>query len=332
MIKQKINTFTLKLMLLAGLLFAHPAQALTFNIDPHSDIVGEVEYVTSVKGDSLYTIGREHDIGQLEMQNANPKINPNKNLAVGTNVVVPSAYILPPGAREGMVINVAELRVYYFSPDGTTVTTHPLGIGKQGWRTPIGETTIIRKREHPTWTPPDAIRAEAEANGHELPDVVPAGPHNPLGEYAMNLGWNGYEMHGTNAPASVGLRSSHGCMRMYPEDIKNLFNIVEVGTKVRVIYEPYKIGVKDGNMFIEAHSLFTDAYYNKDQTDKFDLLQQTAQTVPQSAAVDWNKAKQFVKEAFGYPVVLTTDRSTTINTTTTTTTTMSTSPNTSSGE
>jgi L,D-transpeptidase ErfK/SrfK len=299
-----INNLASKILTVAAISCLSPVFALEFAIDPKTDVIGEVKYIISKKGQDLHSIARDYDLGLLELQEANPSIkNPDK-LKPGTKLVIPTAFILPPGDRTGIVINLAEIRVYYFSPDGKTVFTHPLGIGKQGWGTPIGETTIVRKREHPTWTPPANIREEEEARGIDLPDVYPAGPNNPLGEYAMSLGWNGYEMHGTNAPKSIGLRSSHGCMRMYPEDIKSLFSMVPVGTKVRVMYEPYKLGVKDGDLFLEAHELFTDNYYNIDHNDKFTALQQTVKTVdyPDASTIDWNQAKKLVKDAVGYPV------------------------------
>lgn len=295
-----------KLIVACAVFCVNPVVALTFTIDKNSDIVGEVQYVTAQKGDTLYTIGRAHDIGLLEMQEANPKIKSEK-IKVGTTVLVPTQFILPPGERNGIVVNLAELRVYYFSPDQQTVVTHPLGVGRLGWRTPIGETTIVRKRAHPTWTPPDSIRAYEESKGVTLPDVVPAGPNNPLGEYAMNLGWQNYLMHGTNKPSSVGIRSSSGCMRMYPEDIKNLFNLVEVGTKVRVIYEPYKLGIKDGKLFLEAHELFPENYYNINHDDKFDLLQESINEIQysNSSQINWNAAKELIHETYGYPVDIT---------------------------
>ena len=287
--------------------FISPVHAATYEISKGSDIVGRIQTVVVKKGDTLHSIAREHDLGYLEMVEANPKINPNKKLIVGTELVLPTEYILPQAERNGIVINLAELRVYYFSPDGETVTTHPVGIGRQGWRTPIGETKIIRKREHPTWTPPDSIRAAEEDRGVDLPDVIPAGPHNPLGEYAMNLGWNGYLMHGTNVPDSIGTRSSHGCMRMYPEDIKNLFGLVDVGTKVQVIYEPFKIGVKNGELYLEAHELFPDDYYNPNNEDSFSLLQETVknENYPHGSQINWDEAKQLIDATYGYPVNIT---------------------------
>lgn len=294
-------------MFIAALFFVQPAFAQTFAITPGSDLVGEIQYVTSVKGDTLHTIARAHDIGMLEIEEANPHINPEKTLVAGTKLLIPTEYILPPGDREGIVINLAELRAYYFPPGQNIVMTFPLGIGQVGWRTPIGETTIIRKREHPDWTPPPSIQAEAESRGRSLPAVVPAGPNNPLGDYAMNLGWNGYMMHGTRAPTSIGLRSSHGCMRMYPEDIDALFHSVEIGTKVRAIYEPYKMGMKDGKLYLEAHEMFPDNYYKIKHDDKFATLGEVVSSMnyPDKDKINWFEVKDLMKETNGYPVDIT---------------------------
>ncbi len=293
-------------LFISTILYLQPLQAATFTLTPNSDIVGEIQYVTVKKGDSMYSIARSHDLGLMDMLEANPNVNPDK-LVPGNTLLVPTQFILPPGPREGIVINLAEIRVYFFPPNTNIVMTFPLGIGEVGWRTPIGETTIIRKRENPTWTPPASIHAEAARKGRTLPKVVAAGPKNPLGSYAMNLGWNGYLMHGTQAPTSIGQRSSHGCMRMYPEDIKALFHAVTVGTKVRAIYEPYKIGMKDGKLFIEAHELFPDNYYKIRYSDKFDALQNTVAdtTYPQSDAINWLEVKVQIDSTNGYPVEIT---------------------------
>src|SRR5690606_9951022 len=135
----------------------------------------------------------------------------------------PSAFILPPGPREGIVLNLAELRLYYYHPGGKKVSTFPVGIGRSGWLTPVGETVIARKKEGPTWIPPKSIREYMKKKGVHLPEKVYPGPENPLGDFALYLGWQNYLMHGTNQPNTVGIRSSSGCIRMYPEDIKRLF-------------------------------------------------------------------------------------------------------------
>lgn len=292
------------LLVIMALAFAPAAFGLTFNIEPGSDIVGEVQHYTVQKGDTMHSIARKFDMGYDEMVEANPAVKPGK-LKPGTDLLIPSEFILPNVPHEGIVLNVAEMRVYYFPANSNTVITHPVGLGQQGWRTPIGETTIVAKRANPTWTPPPSIRREAAARGRTLPAVVGAGPNNPLGLYAMNLGWQNYLMHGTNSPNSVGTRASHGCIRMYAEDIDNLFHHVSVGDKVRVIHEPFKVGLKDGTMYLEAHKPFVETYYNAGVPSDTMLEQAIFAEMPDHNAdpmVDWGTAHKLIDETYGYPL------------------------------
>lgn len=297
------------LLIIAAIFFLSPAYALEYTIEKDSDIVGEVQSYTIQKGDTFDEIARKYDLGVLELQEANPTVNRNKKLAVGTKLVIPTSFILPSAPREGIVLNIAELRVYFYPADSDKVYTYPVGLGQQGWKTPTGKTTIVKKRENPIWIPPDSIRAKYARKGQILPAYVPAGPNNPLGLYALNLGWTNYRMHGTNAPGSVGLRSSHGCIRMLPEDIERLFNQVEVGTKVNIIHEPFKVGVKDGELYLEAHQPFPEEYYTKDEADD-DILNAAislGKTDPDydDEEVNWSEARKLIKETYGYPVMIT---------------------------
>ena len=220
------------------------AGAATYKID--GDMAGEVAQYTVKDKDTLYSIARHFDIGIVELMAANPGLDPWIP-PVGTVLTLPMAYVLPTISRKGIVIDLSELRLFYF-PDPQTVMTYPLGIGMDGWSTPTGVTQIVLKRDHPTWVAPASI---LEANP-DLPHVVPPGPDNPLGDYAMNLGWEGYRIHGTNKPYGIGRRSSHGCMRMYPEDIEALFAMVKVGTPVTVVDNPYRIGWKGDTLFLQT--------------------------------------------------------------------------------
>jgi len=288
------------------LLCAPQLYALSYKIQPGSDIVGAVQSYTIQKNDNFADIARKFDLGILELQEANPKVNPNK-LVAGTVMVIPTEFVLPAKPHEGIVLNLAELRVYYYEPNSNKVYTYPVGIGKQGWRTPIGTTKIVEKRPNPVWVPPDSIRAEAAARGHELPDYVPAGPNSPLGLFALNLGWDGYRMHGTNAPSSIGLRSSHGCIRMLPEDIDALYHQVQVGTKVTVIHEPFKVGVRDGQLYLEAHQPFPEQYYNSAGITNQEEVADAVFENPYSSEtkVDWSEALKLIKDTYGYPVKIT---------------------------
>ena len=213
------------------------ASALTYKIPLLSNVIGEHAEVKAGSAVTLTEVAQQYDIGMYEMGKANPHLN-QKRLQPNTSVIIPAQFTLPSGSREGIVLNLADMRVFYYHPDGNTVTTYPVGVGRQGWSTPSGTTRIVSKEKNPAWHPPASIRREAARKGKTLPLVVPPGPHNPLGQYKMNLGFTGILIHGTTQPASIGLYSSHGCIRLYNADIKELFYMAPIGTLVRVVYEP----------------------------------------------------------------------------------------------
>jgi len=211
------------------------------------DIIGEATTYVARYEDTMPRLARRFDLGFVELMAANPGVDPWLPGA-GREVVVPAAHILPDAPREGIVINLAELRLYYFRRDGT-VATFPVGIGRAYWETPEIHTAITLKREAPVWTPPASIRAEHP----DLPAQIGPGPDNPLGDFAMNLGHGSYVIHGTNKPLGVGRRVSHGCIRLYPEDIAVLFPEVRTGTSVRIISQEIKMGWSGSALFLEAH-------------------------------------------------------------------------------
>lgn len=227
-------------IVLIGTFAIHSAGAATFTISSEDPELGTAPNIEVEKNERLQDIAKRNRIGLTELARVNPDLNPKQRLAKGTKVTLPTAYHLPPGPREGIVLNLAERRLYYFHPDGVTVSTYPVGVGRQGWSTPQGETTIVAKEANPAWRPPVSIRREAARRGRTLPLVVPPGPRNPLGRFAMRLGFGGILIHGTTQPGSVGHRSSHGCIRMYAKDIAELYKMVPVGTPVRIINEPVK--------------------------------------------------------------------------------------------
>lgn len=242
-----------------------------FRFDPeHDEVVGEMQ-ITHVQGeDTLSDIARRFNVGYEEILRANPGVDPWLP-GVGRAIVVPTQFVLPKGPREGLVVNLAQLRVYYFPKpaklkkgevdDGLrTVITHPIGIGKIGWQTPEGSTKVVSKQKNPTWTPPLSVRKEHKENGDPLPARVPPGPDNPLGAYKMTLGWPSYLVHGTNKPYGVGMRSSHGCIRFYPEDIAELYDQIPVGTKVTVVNQPFVFGwdQEQSAMFVQAFPVLED--------------------------------------------------------------------------
>ena len=213
-----------------------PAATHKFEIDPGTEIVGYVQKTVIGKEDTLPDIARRFDVGYEEMLLANPGVDPWLP-GVGREVVVPTQFILPAAPHEGVVVNVAAMRIFYFPPhkkdEPQRVLTHPIGIGKVGWKTPEGTTRIVSRQKDPVWVVPKSVRDEHAESGDILPGKVPPGPDNPLGEYMFRLAWPSYLIHGTNKPYGVGMRSSHGCIRLYPEDIAVFFDLVPVGTKVR---------------------------------------------------------------------------------------------------
>jgi L,D-transpeptidase ErfK/SrfK len=212
-------------------------------VDPGSDMVGYVQKTIIGKDDTLPDIARRFDVGYEEMLTANPGVDPWLP-GVGREVIVPTQFILPAAPHEGVVVNVAAMRIFYYPPhkkgEPQLVFTHPIGIGKVGWMVP------------------KSVRDEHAEDGEKLPAQVPAGPDNPLGQYEFRLGWPSYLIHGTNKPYGVGMRSSHGCMRLYPEDIAVFFDLIPIGTKVTVVNQPYLFGWRDGTLYLQAYTVMED--------------------------------------------------------------------------
>jgi L,D-transpeptidase ErfK/SrfK len=220
------------------------------------DVIGGVQHTRVNTGDTLLDIARRHDLGQDEILLANPAVDrwlPDQ----GTAILLPNRYIIPKAKRTGLILNVPEMRLYYFPRSrlgqAPVVITHPVSIGRLDWKTPLGNTEVVAKQRDPAWYPPRSLRKEAAASGERLPAVVKPGPDNPLGRYAIRLGIPGYLIHSTNKPYGVGMRVTHGCVRMYPEDIETLFEGIPIGTPVQIINQPIKVGWLDGTLYLELH-------------------------------------------------------------------------------
>lgn len=285
-------------MLGTGILFSAHTRALTFYMPSHGNVIGEMKSTTVKRGETLSTIGRHFDIGGYEMKEANPGIRYLRP-PVGKRLTIPSRFVLPSGARKGIVVNLAEMRLYFYHPNGKKVSTYPIGIGKSGWTTPLGTTSIVRKRKNPTWVVPESIWINHARQGKFIPKVKPPGPDNPLGKYAMSLGFKNIVIHGTPYPMGVGVRSSHGCIRMLPEDIAQLFRQVPMGTQVRIVHEPVKVGHLNGKVFLESHVPLSEAMYPKHQR-----LSTLVNYVSQNAKVNWSTAQKIQKRARGFPEVI----------------------------
>jgi L,D-transpeptidase ErfK/SrfK len=255
-----IRKFSMTLALVALPLCA---RAEVYDLPPEgNDVIGALTTISARADDTLLDIARRHGLGYEDIVRANPGVDtwlPGE----GTAVTLPTRYILPRGPRNGVVLNLAEYRLYYYPTpvegQAAVVMTYPISIGRMDWETPLGRTTVVSKVRNPAWYPPESIRAEHAAEGDPLPRIVPPGPQNPLGEYAMRLGLPGYLIHGTNRPAGVGMRVTHGCIRMFPEDIDYLFGRVDLNTAVRIINEPVKIGWNGDELVLEVHRTLEEA-------------------------------------------------------------------------
>lgn len=292
-----------------ALVLALPAGAGEFPLPVEgSDVIGETITEQAEASDTLLDLARRHGLGYEEITNANPGVDPWLPGA-GTVVVVPKQRLLPRAPRTGIVINLPEHRLYWFPPSPAgrqpVVWTFPISIGKMDWNTPLGTTRIVSKVKDAPWIPPKSVREEHAKRGEILPAVVPPGPDNPMGRYKMALGIPGgaYLIHGTNRPAGVGMQVTHGCMRLYPEDIEMLYGMVPVGTSVTIVNQPYKWGWRDGELLIEVHPpLQEDTVAPPSLTDLTRLIVEATRAKP--VAVDWIGAERAWREARGVPTTV----------------------------
>lgn len=280
--------------------------ALSAAAEPGENLVGTLRHHTVLSGDTLLEIARQNDLGFVELRAANPGVDAWLP-PVGARLVLPTSHLLPEVTRDGIVINLAEQRLYMFVPGSGEVLTFPIGIGKEGWHTPLGQTSVVGKREKPVWVPPASIRAERP----HLPAAVPPGPANPLGDFAIDLGWSRYVVHGTNKPYGIGRRVSHGCIRLYPEDIARLYPVVAKGTPVTVIDQPAKIGWHRGALYLEVHPTQAQADEIESQgsftpSPEPDLHWRLVQAVVATGAdLDWLLVRKVIQERRGIPVQVT---------------------------
>ena len=224
------------------------ARVPTFSLN--GDLAGDLQVFTTAYEDTFAGIGNELALGYLELVKANPGIDPWLP-GEGTQITLPRMYVLPDSNREGIVINLAEYRLYYFTDSGVQV--YPVGVGTEDNPSPLTNAQVTMPLESPAWYPPASIRAEYEATGDYLPRMIPPGPDNPLGSHALMLSEKGYLIHGTNKQFGVGMAVSHGCFRMYNEDISRFAYQVSKGTPVQVIREPVKVGASGGEIWLEVH-------------------------------------------------------------------------------
>jgi L,D-transpeptidase ErfK/SrfK len=295
-----VRTVTRTWLMLAGLLTVLLTPAVTsaaaYSLpQDDSHLVGAVTTIRVRYQDTLATVAEEYGLGYREILDANPDVDawiPGE----GTEVVLPTAYVLPDAPREGVVINIAEYRLYYYPPKSNMVVTYPVGLGRDEFRTPLVSTRVVTAIENPSWTPTPSSRQEHAAAGNPLPTVVPPGPDNPLGSLALQLDIPGYFIHGTNQPFGVGQMVSHGCIRLYEPHIATLAELAKKGTPVHIVNEPYKVGWRNDQLFLEVHR---DVY---DAVDPSELKRRISQATKNRAAViDWARIDGLVGSPTGVP-------------------------------
>ena len=264
------------------------------------DVIGRLAVIRLKKGDTLPDIARHFSLGINTVKAANP----GSDIWVpeaGERLLLPLSFILPDTSRKGIVINLAAMRLFYFKENGKllAVSTYPIGVGTTERPTPMGQMYIVRKKFRPTWYVPASIAEDHRKKGDPLPAKIPPGPLNPLGEHALYLSKSGYLIHGTNKPASIGLRATNGCIRLYPEDIKGLFEDTPVKTPVNIVNQPYLIGQRDGTVYLEVHAPFEES-----GTTKLKKAYAKLRKIEKKSghSLDWKKVKEAVAEARGIPV------------------------------
>ena len=292
-----------------ALMLGSSAHAAVYRLPADGALIGHDRIIHSKASDTLLGIARRYSVGYWEIQAANPHVDlwlPGQ----GTRVVIPGRFIIPPVAHTGIVVNLAAHRLFYFprpgEHDAPVVITYPVSPGEKGWDTPVGVTRIVRKVPHPVWIPtPSILRAHAKA-GEPIARVWPAGPNNPMGEWALETSMSGGEIyiHGTNNPMAIGMAVTHGCVRLYPEDIAALFPVVPVGTSVTIVNDPVLATLQDGRLYLSIHP----PLHSQDVPAKPDyaVISRVIKQAVGSAtvAVDWARVRRLAKQATGMPELI----------------------------
>lgn len=302
----------LKVCVVLYFMLVNLAIANTYTYTNGQNIIGNPVLHIIADGDNYVQLAQQYRVGLDEIIAANPGVDPWIP-EQGTQVVIPSQYVLPNVEREGIVINLAELRLYHFhkplkGSDVQKVSTFPVSVGKdEQWETPLAKTRIIAKHEKPSWYPPASILKEHEEKNDPLPRVVPPGPENPLGDYSLRLSLSGYLIHGTNRPQGIGMRVTHGCIRLHPVGIEQLFGMVSVNTPVAIINQPYKIGWSDNKLYVETH----DNIEEQQNAASRNLTEFVQSVIAQTKDLDkeryeilWDRGYEEAKMKRGMPFVI----------------------------
>ncbi len=283
---------------------ARPFVAVSSRDPNHAhSVIGSTRFYQVQKNDTFLDVARYYDLGYNEISEANPGVDPWIPKP-GQIILLPTEWVLPDVEYKGIVANIPEMRLYYFRPgaEGTVIaTTFPVGLGRDDWRTPEGKFRIRGKTVNPTWVLPESIKAEHRRDGKPAPDFITGGaPDNPLGKYRLELTLPLYGIHGTDIPWGVGMQVSHGCVRLYPEDIERLFPMVSVGTPGQFIYQPVKVGVRDGHVYVEVHK----DVYNLTPGPYREALR-LIDKLGLRSRVDFDRVKRAVLEQSGVPMDVT---------------------------
>lgn len=293
------NIFYAPLFLAMGFI-SHLATASTYILpSPQESLIGHVQY-TSAMDNSITDVAKRYDIGYSQIKNANPTIDPTRRFSATEILKLPTAFILPPLPRQGIIINLSEMRLYYFPKGSDIVKTYPIGIGKVGKTVPLTRTYVARKLLNPTWFPTKDIRKYNREQGIILPASIPPGPDNPLGPYAIYLGIPEYRIHSTIFPESIGRRASFGCIRLTEDDIKDFFGLITPKTLVNIVDIPTKIGWQDDKLYIESHPPLEERpHESSTYSGMVSLIEQTTRNHP--LLVNWELVNYIAKEHDGIP-------------------------------
>ena len=285
-------------------LFIYSSYAVSiFDFNPDTQMVGKTETIEAVYKDTLIDLARAHNLGFTEIVSANRSVNkwvPGE----GTKVVLPKAFIVPSNhLKKGITINLAEYRGFFI--DGKKLITFPVGIGRMDWKSPLGLSKVDLKLENPSWYPPKSVRQEYQEEGLYLAPVIPAGPDNPLGKLAMRLDIpGGYFIHGTNKPDGVGMQVSHGCVRLFPEDIRLIFSLTNIGLQVKIIDEPFKIGILGNQIFLEIHETLVTEDINISYKNIQSMIEKFMSDRQLEATIDWKKVREILENKTGVPTLI----------------------------
>lgn len=279
--------------------------------EPDQRVVGHVQIIKARAEDTFSDIARNYALGFDELANANPGVDPWLP-GQGTPIVLPTQFVLPDAPQRGIVLNIAAKRLFYYPPENESgsreVITYPIGIGRLGWATPLGTSKVIAKAKDPAWYVPWSVRQEHRELGDPLPAVVPPGEDNPLGHRVLKLNLEGYLIHGTNQPYGVGMRVSHGCVRLYPEHIEILYDATKLGTPVEIVNQPLLGAWHQDHFYVQSHPALADDEVSIDAHIEAVLAAGAARDLERAAELS-ERAVPYISEARGYPIAVLEDAS-----------------------